>query len=258
MPLLTSYTFQDTVFHRLDPRTKMAWLGVMLVLCFATRQGFLLAGFIVLVLALSWVARLDLKCFIPVTRVFASLALGVVLIQTIFYSGEDTPFHLGPADLHVQGFWLAVRVTLRLYCVILLFLQFLTWTHPTDLSLVLVKARLPYRYAMLIGLTLRFFPVLEEELGNILAAQEARGMELQGSMRRALNMVPVMLPFCLRALRRANEVALAMELRGYGFRPQRTFLRSVEYRPADYAATIGMLICLVAYFVVRWRSPSLL
>ncbi len=251
MPLLTSYAFQDTFFHRLDPRTKLLWLAAMLVICFTTSQIALLGALIAVILALSWTAKLDLRSFLPITRVTCTLAVGVILVQTIFNTEGDVLFHLGPINFYVQGFWLALRVMLRLYCIILLFLQFLMWTHPTDISLVLVKARLPYKYAMLIGLALRFFPVLEEELGNILEAQEARGMELQGSLRRALNLVPVAIPFCLRALRRANEVALAMELRAYGFRPRRTFLRAIGYRKVDYAITAAMFICLTAYFVIR-------
>jgi energy-coupling factor transport system permease protein len=259
VPLLASYTFQDTFFHRLDPRTKMIWLFLALVLCFATSGWVILACLIVLVLGLSWTARLNLESFLHMTKVVISLAIAISLIQTLFYAGGgEILFRLGPLAFHIQGFWLAIRVMLRLYCVILVFLQFLMWTHPTELSLVLVKVKLPYRYAMLFGLALRFFPVLEEELGNILVAQEARGMELRGSLRRAIRTVPVALPFCLRTLRRSSEVALAMELRGYGFRNQRTFLRSIRYRPADYVITAGMLTCLIAYFVLRVHFSGLL
>ncbi len=210
-----------------------------------------MTGMIALVLGLSWAARLDLRCFLPITRAIIPLAVGIILIQTVLYNGREILLQLGPADFHVQGFWLGIRVMLRLYCILLLFLQFLLWTHPTDLSLVLVKAKLPYRYALLMGITLRFFPVLEEELGSILAAQQARGMDLQNPIRRALALIPVGLPFCLRTLRRAHEVALAMELRGYGYRSERTFLRSIRFGPADYAITTGMTLCLIACFLAR-------
>ncbi len=256
MPLTTSYAFKDTFFHRLDPRTKVGWLAAMLTLCFATNQWVLLVGLIVLIFGLSWTARLDLKCFLPIARVVGSLALGLILVQSVFYKGGDIFLHLGPVDFHVQGLWLAVRAALRLFCIILLFLQFLTWTHPTDLSLVLVRAKLPYRYALLLGLTLRFFPVLEQEMGSIVAVQEARGLELHNPLRRAFNLIPIGLPFCLRTLRRANEVALAMELRGYGFRDRRTFLRSIRFRPADYAITGGMMVVLIAYFILRAQYPD--
>lgn len=251
MPLLTAYAFQDTFFHRLDPRTKLTWLAALLVLCFATSQIPLLVGLIVAILGLCRAARLDLQSFVPLTRIVASMAVGVALIQTTFHAEGDILFHLGPANFYPRGLWLAVEVMLRLYAIILLFQQFLMWTHPTDLALLLVKAKLPYKYAMLLGLTLRFFPVLEQELGNIFEAQEARGVELQGSLRRALAFVPIVLPFCLRTLRRANEVALAMELRGYGFRPRRTFLRTIRYRPVDYALTAGIMLGMAAYFAAR-------
>ncbi|MBI3979131.1 MAG: energy-coupling factor transporter transmembrane protein EcfT [Chloroflexi bacterium] len=248
MPLLTAYAFRDTFFHRLDPRTKLVWLVAMLVLCFATSRILLLLGLVVFVLGLSWTARLDLRSFLPVTRMVSFFSIGVILVQTIFHAEGEILFRLGPVDFYAGGLWLAVQVILRLYCIILLFLQFLMWTHPTDVSLVLVKAKVPYKYAMLLGLTLRFFPVFEQELAAIYEAQEARGLDLRGSVRRARAFVPIVVPFCLRTLRRANEVALAMELRGYGYRPERTFLRTIEYRRVDQAVTAAILICLAAYF----------
>jgi energy-coupling factor transport system permease protein len=228
------------------------------MLCFATHQAFLLTSFIFLVLSSCWIARLDLRRFLPITKAVVSLAVGVILIQSIFFDGNAPLFRIGPLGFHEQGAWIGIVVTLRLYCIVLTFLQFLMWTHPTDLALVLVGLRLPYRYAILAGITLRFFPILEEELGNIMAAQEARGLELRNPIRRALNILPIAVPFCLRTLRRANEVALAMELRGYGYCDQRTFLRSIRFRAADFAITAGLIASLITFLATGICFPNLL
>jgi hypothetical protein len=49
----------------------------------------------------------------------------------------------------------------------------------------------------------------------------------------------------------AQRLVRAMELRGFGAFPQRTFLRSIGYRPRDYIITLGLLMFVVAYFVVK-------
>ncbi|TAK33704.1 MAG: energy-coupling factor transporter transmembrane protein EcfT [Chloroflexota bacterium] len=257
MALVPSYTFQDTFFHRLDPRTKLVWLVAMLVLVFGSTSIAVPVGLTAVVLVSFWAARLDLRSLAPMAKLVGSLAIGIFLVQGLFHSGGDVLFQLGPLGLHTQGLRLAAQVVAQLFCMFLLCVQFLTWTHPTDLSLVLVKARVPYRYAMLVGLALRFLPVLEEELREILEAQQARGVDLRGSLRRGLAMVPIVVPFCLRTLRRSNEVALAMELRGYGFRPHRTFVRTIRYRPIDYAVSAGLVMCVVAFFVGRAFYPAI-
>lgn len=251
MPLLTSFAFADTFFHRLDPRTKLAWLAAGLVLCFVTNQTIVLAVLVLVVLALSAAAELDLRSLLPITKMVAYLGVLLVLVQTIFQTSGEVFWQVGPISFHSGGLGLGIHATLRLYCLILLFLQFLMWTHPSDLSLALVKAKIPYRYAMLFGLALRFLPVMEEELTGILEAQEARGLDLSNPIRKAFALVPIATPFCLRALRRANEVALAMELRGFGFRMERTFLRSIRYSRADYAITAGIIVVLGAYSAIR-------
>ncbi|MHB9091047.1 MAG: hypothetical protein ACYC7H_06480, partial [Chloroflexota bacterium] len=67
MPLLVSYSFRDSFFHRLDPRTKLIWLAVMLALCVTANQVPLLAGLALVVLATSRAARLDMWSFWPMT-----------------------------------------------------------------------------------------------------------------------------------------------------------------------------------------------
>ncbi len=250
--MLASYASQESFFYRLDPRTKVTWLVVALVACFALDLIPVDLALIALVLGSSRAAKLELRRFLPISMAFSVLAVGMVLVQTVFSVGGDVFYRLGPVDFHSQGLSLAVHGTLRLYCMVLLFLQFTMWTHPTDLSQVLVKVGLPYRYAMLTGLALRFLPVLEEELESIFEAQGERGVDLRGPLRKALALVPITVPLCLRTLRRANEVALAMELRGYGFGPNRTFLRPIVYRPADYAVTAALMVSLAACLGARF------
>ena len=257
MPLLASYTSRESFFHRLHPRTKLVWLGGALTLCFALDLVRVDLVLIFIVLGSSWAAKLDLERFWSVTKVFLLLAVGMVLIQTVFHGEGEVFFRLGPLDLHREGLSLAVRGTLRLFCTLLLLLQFTMWTHPVDLAQLLAKAGLPYRYAMLMALALRFFPLLEEELEGIFEAQGARGMEFRGPLRKALALGPTAVPLCLRTLRRANEVALAMELRGYGFRSHRTYLRPITFRPVDHVMTAALVIIYAISLVAHYYSAKM-
>src|SRR5260370_38424911 len=120
---------------------------------------------------------------------------------------------------------------------------------------VLVKPGLHYRYGMLVSLSLRTFPLLERELGKIYDSQQARGMELRGTLRKLIRLLPVMMPFVLRALRRANEIAVAMELRGFGYRKERTWQRGIALGSWDRIALVVIAVATIVYAGLRLSIP---
>jgi energy-coupling factor transport system permease protein len=127
---------------------------------------------------------------------------------------------------------------------------------PTSLTLLLLKTGLNYRYAMLVSLSLRTFPLLERELGKIYDSQQARGMELRGTLRKLIRLLPVMMPFVLRALRRANEIAVAMELRGFGYGKERTWQRTIALGSWDRIALVVIAVATIVYAGLRLTDSS--
>ena len=253
MPLITPYTYQDNWIHRLDPRSKLLWFLAMLVLAIVTRQPALLAGGIALVILVTFAAGLDARRYWPLVQAMIPVTIAVVILQLVYAEGPVFA-QAGPLALHVAGFGIAFTVMFRIILIVTVCLQFFMWVHPTDLALTFVAFKLPYRYALLFGLSLRTFPVLERELGRIYDSQAARGLELQGSLRKIIHLLPVMLPFVLRALRRTTEVAIAMELRAFGYAKTRTYLRAITFGPADWIASSLILAAGSAYLIWYLRT----
>lgn len=248
MPLITPYHPRDNLLHRLDPRTKLLWFLAMTVLSIATRRPELLAAGVALVTLVSLAAGLDVRRFWPLVRAMIPVTFAVVILQLIYAEGPAFAT-LGPLDLHTRGFAIAFSVMFRIILIVMVALQFFMWVHPTDLALTFVAFGLPYRYALLFGLSLRTFPVLERELVRIYDSQAARGLELAGSLRKIVRLIPVMLPFVLRALRRTTEVAIAMELRAFGYEKNRTYLRSIHFTRRDWAASATVLAGGIGYLI---------
>jgi energy-coupling factor transporter transmembrane protein EcfT len=69
-------------------------------------------------------------------------------------------------------------------------------------------------------------------------------------------LLAVMMPFVLRALRRANEIAVAMELRGFGYRKERTWQRSIALGSWDRIILVMLAIAAIAYLGLRLRDPG--
>ena len=94
--------------------------------------------------------------------------------------------------------------------------------------------------AMMIGMALRFIPLLMQETDKIIRAQLSRGARLdQGNIfQRVKAFFPVLIPLFIIIFRRADEIALAMEARGYEGSSGRTRRRPLVWKVKDSLAVI--------------------
>lgn len=74
-----------------------------------------------------------------------------------------------------------------------------------------------HELAMMMTIALRFIPTLVEETEKIMKAQMARGADFESGniFHRAKSLIPILIPLFVSAFRRADELAVAMEARGY-------------------------------------------
>ncbi len=256
MPVLTTYAYRDSFVFRLDPRVKVAWLGVMLLVSITTSRPALLAAYLVLILAAAALAGVPFGHLWPTARAMLSVAAVIIFIQLFLHPGPHPLLQVGGVRLYREGLPIGLEVALRIYCIVLASLLTFIWMDPTSLTLMLLKTGLNYRYAMLVSLSLRTFPLLERELGKIYDSQQARGMELRGTLRKLIRLLAVMMPFVLRALRRANEIAVAMELRGFGYRRERTWQRTIALGSWDRTVLLALAVAAIAYAGLRLTGPN--
>ncbi|MGN1417287.1 MAG: energy-coupling factor transporter transmembrane component T, partial [Oscillospiraceae bacterium] len=110
-----------------------------------------------------------------------------------------------------------------------------------------------HELAMMMTIALRFIPTLIEETDKIMAAQKARGADMDsgGLIHRAKALIPILIPLFISAFRRAEELALAMECRCYKGGEGRTKLKTLKSGGADYAAMSVSLLFLAGVFVTN-------
>ncbi len=98
--------------------------------------------------------------------------------------------------------------------------------------------------AMMLSITLRFIPILLEEMDKIMKAQLSRGADFENGniIKRIKSYVPIFIPLFVAAIRRASELALAMDSRCYNGSEGRTKMNKLQYRKADYIAFAGLLL----------------
>ncbi len=252
--LLSFYGYRDSRIHRLDPRVKALWVLVGILVIFTTDDWRVLLGIAAVNVVLTTVARIELRALVPMLRVLLLFGVVILAFQLVFQRGPVF-LAIGPFGLHEAGLVITREVWLRLANLSLLFAQFIMWTHPTDIALMWISLRVPYRYAMLGALAVRFFPIFQGDVGRIQDAQRVRGRALHTTAQRIAGLVTVVLPFVLRALKRTNDVAVAMELRGYGYAPTRTFGRTLTMRPTDWAVAAVLIVGVCARMLAIANGP---
>lgn len=247
----------DSVIHKLDPRVKLAGTLVFIVSLFAfsSVESYLLAT-----LALGLVihiSKVPLKYMLKGLKAIFLLLLITVMFNLFLTRGTPI-FQFGILTVTKEGLRTAAFMAVRLVYLIIGSSVMTLTTTPNDLTDGLEKALGPLRrirvpvheIAMMMSIALRFIPILLEETDKIMKAQTARGADFESGnlIQKVKNMIPLLVPLFISAFRRANDLAMAMEARGYHGGEGRTKMKPLVYKHRDKLAYLALLLYLVAMF----------
>jgi energy-coupling factor transport system permease protein len=244
------YVSADSPLHRLDPRVKMGASLLLMALPFAAPSLASSLLLLVFVIALALLASAPLVGLLrTLTTVF-----WVGFIMFFFYlftTPGRTLVAVGSVALTWEGI-LAGGTQIYRVCLLVVIAALLTFTtSPTQLAHgleavlgPLARLGLPVReLAMVLTIALRFVPTLFDEVDKIAKAQEARGAGVRSGnpWRRMKGWVPLFVPIFVSAFRRAEELATAMEARGFRGAHHRTRLYRLRLTRRDLWATLVVL-----------------
>jgi energy-coupling factor transport system permease protein len=152
------------------------------------------------------------------------VAISVVLVNVFTRAGTTVLFSIGPFEATVQGLDFAGQVLVRLFAISTAVGLFGLTTDPRAFVLDLERRGLSPRFAFVAAATIEAVPAMLERASQIAAAQRARGLDTEGSLRaRARGVLPLVGPVLFSSLTEVEERSLALETRAFG-RPGRRFL----------------------------------
>ena len=254
--LLGQYRPCQSYLHLLDARAKMVPVTVVLILALMTSSYLfytIILGALLFGLLRSGVTPAK---FIGNLRPIFILALITSLYHLIF-SGAGTPvlwnlfgFEFTEGAVRMAGFY-----SLRLILFVsIAFLVTLT-SSPSELADAFARILSPLRrfripvqdLALILFMAIRFIPVLYEEFSTIRNAQIIRGVQFSGSLfTRIRKTVCIIIPVFVAALQRADELALAIEARGYRGDVQRT-----SYLRKNFSSREWVFVSVALFIVTR-------
>lgn len=254
------YYPSHSVLHRLDPRTKIMGT-VFFIISLFVGNSMLTYGVATIFLAIMIkISKVPLKFILKGLKPILILLLFSVVINMLFTPGEAI-VSIGFLHITKEGIQLAVFLAIRLvYLVIGSSLMTFT-TTPTALTdglerlfqfLKVVKVPV-HEVAMMMSIALRFIPILTEELDKIMKAQAARGADFnRGTLKEKVHgLIPIMVPLFIAAIRRSNDLAMAMEARCYHGGEGRTRMKPLIYQKRDYISYFIVIAYFIGIIVVR-------
>ena len=232
-----------SIVHKLDPRFKLVLTVAFIVFTFVSQNAVALmvtgAALAVFIAA----TKIPIKMFIKTLKPIIPIIIITSVLNALYVSSGDTLVSFWKITITTGGVTTAVYMSVRI-CILIMCSSILTYTtSPTELTDAIERLFSPLKaikvdvhsLAMMMTIALRFIPTLIEEAEKIMNAQKARGADLEnGKLKdRVKALIPILIPLLISAVRRAYELAEAMECRCYSGGEGRTRMKQMHLKSCD-------------------------
>ena len=234
----------NSYLHKLDPRSKLLFVFAFIVFVFLAKN---ISDYLFLLLFLFLglvISAVPLSYYYRGLRPIFWIILFTTILHLTMTKGGDIYFQWKMITIYEKGIEQAIFIALRLILLILLASMLTLTTSPIDLTMALERLMKPLRHvkvpvhelALMMSISLRFIPTLLDEADKIMNAQRARGANFDTGpiAKRLRNMIAIIIPLFISAFKRADELAIAMESRGYRGEAGRTRLRTSVFSWRDF------------------------
>jgi energy-coupling factor transport system permease protein len=243
---------RDTWVHRLHPSVRLLGMITVFVAAFVVDRVLWQLPLVLPLLWLLWWTdawRNVWRLRVPFVLVFVMTAL----IWTVFYGPDGRPplFAWGPLLVSHTAPWFAVGMAVKLELFLGAGILFLSTTRIEDFAYALTRLGMPYTVGFTMTMAFRLVPVFVDAATTVVQAQRCRGLDFErgGLWQRVRRYVPIMVPVFMGALRRADQMAMALDGRGFQRAARRTALDEHPVRASDVVAGV-VLVALAAGYVM--------
>ena len=248
------YIDTNSLLHKLDPRTKIILLIAIIVFIFLA-GNFVSLGLVTLFsVLLIFVSKIPVKMYLKNLKIVLPIIVFTAIINAFYVTSGTVVLDWWILNITTDGIARAIFMSVRVMLLILVSAMLTYTTTPNDLTDAIERLLSPFKFlglgnvvhmlAMMITIALRFIPTLLEETQKIMNAQKARGASFtEGKLVEKIKaLIPILVPLLISSIRRAYELAEAMECRCYNGGVGRSRMKQLKLKVKDLTAFI---ICAV-------------
>lgn len=262
-----------TLFHRLDPRTKILYWVVVIVLAvgLGTDPIYLTCLFVSVLIVIK-ASGIPWNRVVPFIKGISPVATVYAIFNLLFptaaaeFKNPYVFFYLIPPNtlpITLEATVWTIGAVLRFVIILISIRTILMITPIRDLILAFVKFKLPPEFGLALSIGFAYVPVLIDENRKIKEAQEARGLkyEFRNPIKRFNALLKKMfIPSIFNSMRRTGDIAVAIESRGFGHNiDNRTYMRELKLSKEDRIVGAVLVVILAAGLVIgswglRWAT----
>lgn len=258
--LLGRYIPGNSLVHKLDPRAKLLAVILFFIVVF---QANSLADYIILFMTLCFsvmATKLSLGFFLKGMKPMFWLIGFTAFFQILFVTSGQVYVQILFFKVTSDGLIQALTVTARFIIIIGVSTLLSLTTNPLMISDAIESLLKPFErfklpvheIALILSIAMRFVPTILDETQTIMNAQKSRGIDFNNGniLKRVKAFIPILIPLFASAIRRADELANAMESRGYRGGDGRTKYRQLNWHVIDTLLFVGIFGLLVVMWFV--------
>lgn len=251
---LGRYIPLNSPIHKLDPRIKIMSM-IFLMSAIFTINNFVGHAFMYLILISTiLVSKLTFKFILKSMKPMMFMLIFLSILNVFAIKQGRVILDLGSFKVYDQAIYSTLFVVSRLVLMIMVTTLLTATTPPLELTLGIedllkpfVKIGVPaHEIAMMISIALRFIPTLIEDTQKIMNAQASRGVDLdEGKLMEKINgVVSMIIPLFVMSYHRAEDLADAMEARGYYPGKQRSRYKQLVIKSSDILMLVFSIVVL--------------
>jgi energy-coupling factor transport system permease protein len=259
--IIGRYVPADSLIHRLDPRSKLMIVFLFVCIIFLANNLFTYALIGIYTFLMLGLSRIPIRFLYAGLKPVLWLVLFTLLLQVFFTKEGSLLFELGPIKIYEEGVRQGIFISMRFFFLILMTSLLTLTTTPIEITdgletllHPLKKVRFPvHEMALMMSISLRFIPTLMQETDKIMKAQIARGVEFSSGpiKERIKAVIPLLIPLFVSSFKRAEELAIAMEARGYRGGEGRTKYRLLSWNLSDTLQLLILVILTILLILLR-------
>ena len=263
-----SYIPRESPVHRLCGATKLIVFLAWTIVCMLSYNTLVLIAALILGVIVFAAAKIRVRevRFVLITMM-VFLTLNAIAIY--IFSPEEGVKIYGTRHLlfriserytvtKEQLFYL-LNVILKYLTIVPVALLFITTTDPSEFASSLNKIGVSYKIAYAVAITLRYLADVQGGYVEISQAQQARGVDLSRKAplrKRVAGLAGIAVPLIFSSLDHIDLVSNAMDLRGFGKNPKRTWYSERPFQKADYIVMAATVLLGAAALFLTFKNGS--
>ncbi|MBT9164068.1 MAG: Energy-coupling factor transporter transmembrane protein EcfT [candidate division WS2 bacterium] len=249
----------NTVIHNLNPQVKLICMILLMSGLLINYNLAIIIIYLFLLLVVYKTAKIPLSVLYNSFKPIIWIIFFSSLVHLFTTPGEPL-LSRGFLNITVQGIQKSLILSSRIILIVGFTMLISLTTSPVNLVEAISSLLKPFswlglpvnQFSLMLSLSLRFLPVIYEEAERIKKAQLARGANFSSwrLKNRVNNVVSIVIPMIYSAIIRADDLAIAMEIRGYKVGGKRTRLKETRFLFIDLVILLLSLIIFIITFLL--------